>query len=159
ARARRVPRCGPPGRPAAGRCPPPPAPPGRAPARSPRPSRASSASRAPLRWHPGPGGTLVVSLDVARPGRTAVCCRRLDAVAGTARPAAPPTRQPPGVTPRHMRPRHTGAPMMFDRLDGHEQVVFGHDEATGLRCIIAIHSTALGPALGGTRFHAYPDDD
>ena len=48
---------------------------------------------------------------------------------------------------------------MFDRFDGHEQVVFGHDDDTGLRCIIAIHSTALGPALGGTRFHPYPDDD
>ena len=47
----------------------------------------------------------------------------------------------------------------FARFQGHEQVVFGQDEATGLRCIIAIHSTALGPALGGTRFHPYPDDD
>ncbi len=37
----------------------------------------------------------------------------------------------------------------------HEQVVFCNDPATGLRAIIAIHSTALGPALGGTRFHAY----
>jgi valine dehydrogenase (NAD+) len=49
--------------------------------------------------------------------------------------------------------------MFFERLDGHEQVVFGHDEATGLRCIVALHSTALGPALGGTRFHPYADDD
>jgi valine dehydrogenase (NAD+) len=39
---------------------------------------------------------------------------------------------------------------------GHEQVVFCHDRPTGLRAIIAIHSTALGPALGGTRFHPYP---
>ena len=38
---------------------------------------------------------------------------------------------------------------------GPEQVVFCHDEPTGLRAIIAIHSTALGPALGGTRFHPY----
>lgn len=37
----------------------------------------------------------------------------------------------------------------------HEQVVFCHDEASGLRAVIAIHSTALGPALGGTRFHPY----
>jgi len=37
----------------------------------------------------------------------------------------------------------------------HEQVVFCHDRATGLRAIIAIYSTALGPALGGTRFHPY----
>lgn len=48
---------------------------------------------------------------------------------------------------------------IFERFDGHEQVVFGHDEATGLKCIIAVHSTALGPSLGGTRFHPYPDDD
>ena len=42
--------------------------------------------------------------------------------------------------------------------DGPEQVVYCHDEPTGLRAIIAIHSTALGPALGGTRFHPYPDE-
>ena len=47
----------------------------------------------------------------------------------------------------------------FSRLAGHEQVVFGHDEATGLRCIIAIHSTALGPGLGGTRFYPYASED
>jgi len=41
----------------------------------------------------------------------------------------------------------------------HEQVVVGHDAASGLRCIIAIHSTALGPALGGTRFQAYESFD
>lgn len=41
---------------------------------------------------------------------------------------------------------------------GHESVVFGVDPATGLRCIVAIHSTALGPALGGTRFFPYPDE-
>jgi valine dehydrogenase (NAD+) len=40
-------------------------------------------------------------------------------------------------------------------LEGHEQVVFCTDEPSGLRAIIAIHSTALGPALGGTRFHPY----
>src|SRR5580658_3600813 len=38
----------------------------------------------------------------------------------------------------------------------HEQVVFCHDAATGLRAIIAIYSTELGPALGGTRFYPYP---
>ncbi|MEX0592923.1 MAG: Glu/Leu/Phe/Val dehydrogenase dimerization domain-containing protein [Nitriliruptoraceae bacterium] len=41
----------------------------------------------------------------------------------------------------------------------HEQVVVGHDAASGLRCIIAIHSTALGPALGGTRFRPYDSFD
>jgi valine dehydrogenase (NAD+) len=38
---------------------------------------------------------------------------------------------------------------------GHEQVVFCQDKQTGLKAIIAIYSTALGPALGGTRFHPY----
>ena len=42
---------------------------------------------------------------------------------------------------------------------GHEQVAFCHDEATGLRAIIAIYSTALGPALGGTRFYPYESED
>lgn len=49
---------------------------------------------------------------------------------------------------------------MFERLDdgGYEQVVWCHDPGSGLRAIIAIHSTVLGPALGGTRFHAYADE-
>jgi len=37
----------------------------------------------------------------------------------------------------------------------HEQVVFCADEATGLKAIIAVHSTALGPAAGGSRFWDY----
>lgn len=44
---------------------------------------------------------------------------------------------------------------VFELGADHEQVVFAHDRATGLRAIVAIHSTALGPALGGTRFHPY----
>ncbi|MGP4109330.1 Leu/Phe/Val dehydrogenase [Streptomyces sp. 4N509B] len=40
---------------------------------------------------------------------------------------------------------------------GHEQVVLCQDRPTGLKAVIAIHSTALGPALGGTRFHAYAE--
>jgi valine dehydrogenase (NAD+) len=41
----------------------------------------------------------------------------------------------------------------------YEQVVFGNDESVGLHAIVAVHSTALGPALGGTRFVDYPDAD
>ena len=48
--------------------------------------------------------------------------------------------------------------MIFDR-GKHEQVVFGQDEHTGLRAIIAIYSTALGPALGGTRFYPFASED
>jgi leucine dehydrogenase len=43
--------------------------------------------------------------------------------------------------------------------DGHEEVVYGADSVSGLRCIIAIHSTALGPALGGTRFYPYASEE
>jgi valine dehydrogenase (NAD+) len=42
---------------------------------------------------------------------------------------------------------------------GHEQVAFCHDRPTGLRAVIALYSTTLGPGLGGTRFHAYPSTD
>jgi len=53
---------------------------------------------------------------------------------------------------------------VFDRTDhlkdaGHEQVVFCQDPQTGLKAIIAIYSTALGPALGGTRFYPYPSEE
>ncbi len=41
---------------------------------------------------------------------------------------------------------------------GHERVAFHTDSATGLRAIVAIHSTALGNALGGTRRWAYTDE-
>ena len=44
---------------------------------------------------------------------------------------------------------------VFGRESGHEQVVYCQDAPSGLRAIIAIHSTALGPALGGTRFYPY----
>lgn len=40
-------------------------------------------------------------------------------------------------------------------FDAHEKVVFGHDPASGLRAIIAIHSTALGPSAGGCRMWRY----
>lgn len=41
---------------------------------------------------------------------------------------------------------------------GHEQVVFCNDEATGLKAIIGIHNTTLGPALGGTRMWNYTNE-
>jgi leucine dehydrogenase len=43
--------------------------------------------------------------------------------------------------------------------DGYEQVVFCSDDNSGLKAIIAIHSTALGPALGGTRFYPYENEE
>ena len=49
---------------------------------------------------------------------------------------------------------------VFDRIgaDDYEQVVFCHDRRSGLRAIIAVHSTRLGPALGGTRFYPYASE-
>src|SRR5690348_17943464 len=41
----------------------------------------------------------------------------------------------------------------------HEQVVFCQDHHSGLKAIIGIYSTALGPALGGTRFYPYGSED
>ncbi|MDZ4837418.1 MAG: Glu/Leu/Phe/Val dehydrogenase [Candidatus Melainabacteria bacterium] len=41
---------------------------------------------------------------------------------------------------------------------GHEQVSFFHDRETGLRAIIGIHSTVLGPSLGGCRMWRYNDE-
>lgn len=50
---------------------------------------------------------------------------------------------------------------IFDKVsqDEHEQVVYCYDKATGLKAIIAIHNTALGPALGGTRIWDYAHDE
>ena len=59
--------------------------------------------------------------------------------------------------PRDADPTIATAPDAGDLLAraDHEQVVSCADPATGLRAVIAIHSTALGPALGGTRFFPY----
>src|SRR3954466_7944952 len=48
---------------------------------------------------------------------------------------------------------------VFDRGTGHEQVTYFNDPASGLRAIIAVYSTALGPALGGARFYPYATED
>ncbi len=49
---------------------------------------------------------------------------------------------------------------VFERIGGenYEQVVFCHDRGSGLRAIVAVHSTRLGPALGGTRFYPYASE-
>jgi len=44
-------------------------------------------------------------------------------------------------------------------FDNHEQIVFCSDEATGLKAIIAVHSTKLGPAVGGCRLWDYASDE
>jgi leucine dehydrogenase len=44
-------------------------------------------------------------------------------------------------------------------FDGHERVVFAHDAASGLKAIIAVHSTKLGPAAGGCRMWPYASQE
>lgn len=46
----------------------------------------------------------------------------------------------------------------IDSPDGYERVVYGSDETTGLKAFIAIHNTALGPALGGCRLYPYTSE-
>jgi len=65
------------------------------------------------------------------------------------------------VSPAVQQARLDGS--VFDRADelgadAHEQVVFCQDRETGLRAIIAIHDTTLGPALGGTRIYPYASE-
>jgi leucine dehydrogenase len=49
---------------------------------------------------------------------------------------------------------------LFDQIGerDHEQVVFCHDQKSGLKAIIGIHNTTLGPALGGCRMWTYASD-
>lgn len=47
----------------------------------------------------------------------------------------------------------------LDAFDEHEQVVFCNDKKSGLKAIICIHSTALGPAVGGCRMWEYANDE
>ncbi len=44
-------------------------------------------------------------------------------------------------------------------FDGHEKVVFGNDPESGLKSIIAVHNTNLGPALGGCRMYPYSSEE
>ncbi|MEO9872765.1 Glu/Leu/Phe/Val family dehydrogenase [Ekhidna sp.] len=50
---------------------------------------------------------------------------------------------------------------IFDQMTDlqHEQVVFCKDEHTGLKAIIAVHNTVLGPSMGGTRMWNYATDE
>ena len=49
---------------------------------------------------------------------------------------------------------------VFDQLgEAFEEVAFFHDPPTRLRAIVAIHSTTLGPSLGGTRFYPFASED
>ena len=51
--------------------------------------------------------------------------------------------------------------MLFEHISfkNHEKIIHAQDAKTGLKAIIAIHSTKAGPAAGGTRFYDYADSD
>jgi len=57
-------------------------------------------------------------------------------------------------------PLQNSTESIFSQLEalGHKKIVFCSDPDTGLRAIIAIHDTTLGPALGGTRMWAYKSE-
>lgn len=48
---------------------------------------------------------------------------------------------------------------LIEKHGDHEEVVYCHDKDCGLRAIIAIHNTTLGPALGGTRMWSYKSEE
>jgi leucine dehydrogenase len=58
-------------------------------------------------------------------------------------------------------PAEKVSPSVFNLVTAmdHEQVMFCFDKATGLKSIIAVHNTILGPALGGTRFWNYAEEE
>ena len=60
------------------------------------------------------------------------------------------------VTPKELQKMDP----VFGQLsfDNHEQIVFCNDKDTGLKAIIGIHNTVLGPALGGTRMWKYENE-
>ena len=76
-------------------------------------------------------------------------------------PAPSPVPTPAPTSAPTSAPTRAEGPAGHDPLDtsGHEQVVLCSDPQTGLRAIISIHDTSLGPALGGTRFYPYATHD
>ena len=47
----------------------------------------------------------------------------------------------------------------YDDFDSHERVVYFEDDITGLKALIGVHNTNLGPSLGGCRIHNYAHFD
>src|SRR3954468_13764543 len=68
--------------------------------------------------------------------------------------AAPSKRPVPAVTPQ---PTVTS---MFSHpdYDNHEKLLFAYDAESGLKALVAVHSSALGPAFGGCRMYPYADE-
>src|SRR5262249_1749565 len=88
------------------------------------------------------------------PGRAG---RRSSRGASVGPPAAHSFRETRGTVPSAVMGARTAVTELMAAI-GHEQVVFVADPPSGLRAIIAVHSTALGPSLGGIRFWRYPSE-
>ena len=59
---------------------------------------------------------------------------------------------------RPQTPRRVAAVRIVDEAVGpYERVVWAHDQVSGLQAVVAVHSTVLGPAVGGCRFYPYAD--
>lgn len=115
-----------------------------------------------LEWLEGPeGGSrdhgTTLGTGSPRSGERAVAARPSRCRNGSLRtlPGVAATR------PLHRRRRNmapVGTAMVFDLWEDHEQILHVRNEAVGLRAIIAVHSTALGQSLGGTRFRPYANE-
>ena len=57
-----------------------------------------------------------------------------------------------------IEPEAPFAPFAAMAAGDHEEIVFWRDRVTGLRAIVAIHDTTVGPVLGGTRMFPYPSE-
>ena len=61
---------------------------------------------------------------------------------------------------KHLKGRAAlGSFELIEKHGDHEEIIFCHDKSVGLKAIIAIHNTSLGPALGGTRMWNYKNED
>lgn len=58
----------------------------------------------------------------------------------------------------YVEPKITSNTLDVLAVNGHEKLIFGFDEKTGLKVVLAIHSTVLGPSTGGTRMIMLPED-
>lgn len=61
--------------------------------------------------------------------------------------------------PTHVSAVFQGLVRTMAQEDGYEQVAFWYDRATGLRAVIAVYDTTLGPTLGGVRRYPYATEE
>jgi valine dehydrogenase (NAD+) len=96
-------------------------------------------------------------MNVLRPSTVTEAPTGPAGATGTAGPSVTTGSAGPSVTTGPAVTTGSAGPSghRIDQEIDHEAVMMWQDRATGLRAVIAVHSTALGPALGGVRFHPY----